>query len=85
MPPSVILEVVSTEPGVKGNTATNATKPATLETDVVLANSALAISTAKEIGISEAFDLAKDSLLSKKALKSFNTLIELSKWMFWIK
>jgi elongation factor P len=31
MPPSVILEVVSTEPGVKGNTATNATKPATLE------------------------------------------------------
>ena len=46
---------------------------------MVLANSALAISTAKEIGISEAFDLAKDSLLSKKALKSFNTLIELSK------
>ena len=49
------------------------------QTDVVLANSALAISTAKEIGISEAFDLAKDSLFSKKALKSFNTLIELSK------
>ena len=49
------------------------------QTDVVLANSALAISTAKEIGISEGFDLAKDSLLSKKALKSFNTLIELSK------
>jgi hypothetical protein len=39
----------------------------------------LAISTAKEIGISKAFDLAKDSLLSKKALQSFNTLIELSK------
>ena len=49
------------------------------QTDVVLANSALAISTAKEIGISEAFELAKDSLFSKKALKSFNTLIELSK------
>lgn len=32
MPASVILEVVATEPGVKGNTATNATKPATLET-----------------------------------------------------
>ena len=32
MPPSVILEVVSTEPGVKGNTATNALKPAKLET-----------------------------------------------------
>jgi len=32
MPASVILEVASTEPGVKGNTATNATKPAVLET-----------------------------------------------------
>lgn len=32
MPPSVILEVTSTEPGVKGNTATNALKPATVET-----------------------------------------------------
>ena len=28
----VILEVTHTEPGVKGNTATNATKPATVET-----------------------------------------------------
>lgn len=32
MPASVILEVTHTEPGVKGNTATNATKPATVET-----------------------------------------------------
>lgn len=32
MPASVILEVASTEPGVKGNTATNATKPAIVET-----------------------------------------------------
>ncbi|SHG32714.1 translation elongation factor P (EF-P) [Salegentibacter echinorum] len=32
MPASVVLEVAHTEPGVKGNTATNATKPATLET-----------------------------------------------------
>ena len=32
MPLNVILEVTQTEPGVKGNTATNATKPATLET-----------------------------------------------------
>ena len=32
MPASVILDVTHTEPGVKGNTATNATKPATLET-----------------------------------------------------
>jgi elongation factor P len=32
MPASVVLEVSSSEPGVKGNTATNATKPAVLET-----------------------------------------------------
>ena len=32
MPASVILEVTHTEPGVKGNTATNAIKPATVET-----------------------------------------------------
>ena len=32
MPASVILKVISTEPGVKGNTATNATKPAKVET-----------------------------------------------------
>ncbi len=32
MPTHVYLEVAHTEPGVKGNTATNATKPATMET-----------------------------------------------------
>lgn len=32
MPASVILEVIYTEPGLKGNTATNATKPAKVET-----------------------------------------------------
>ena len=32
MPPHVILEITYTEPGVKGNTATNATKPAKVET-----------------------------------------------------
>lgn len=32
MAASVILEVTYTEPGIKGNTATNATKPATVET-----------------------------------------------------
>ncbi len=31
LPASVVLEVTHTEPGVKGNTATNATKPATVE------------------------------------------------------
>ena len=32
MPSSVVLEVTYSEPGVKGNTSTNATKPATVET-----------------------------------------------------
>ena len=32
MPASVVLEVTQADPGVKGNTATNATKPATVET-----------------------------------------------------
>ena len=32
MPSHVYLEVAHTEPGLKGNTATNATKPATMET-----------------------------------------------------
>lgn len=36
MPASVILEVTHTEPGIKGNTATNATKPATVETGAIV-------------------------------------------------
>ncbi|MCC8171891.1 MAG: elongation factor P [Parabacteroides sp.] len=32
MPPNVVLEVTYTEPGVKGDTATNTLKPATVET-----------------------------------------------------
>ena len=32
MPSNVTLKVIQTEPGVKGNTATNALKPATVET-----------------------------------------------------
>ena len=32
MPTYVILEITYTEPGLKGDTATNATKPATVET-----------------------------------------------------
>jgi elongation factor P len=32
MPQSVVLLVTHAEPGVRGNTATNATKPATVET-----------------------------------------------------
>ena len=36
LPASVTLEVTQTEPGVAGNTVQNATKPATLETGVVV-------------------------------------------------
>ncbi|MCF6214341.1 MAG: elongation factor P [Flavobacteriaceae bacterium] len=36
MPASVVLEISHTEPGVKGNTATNATKPATVETGATI-------------------------------------------------
>ena len=36
MPQSVTLEISATEPGLKGNTATNATKPATLETGATI-------------------------------------------------
>ena len=36
LPASVILEVTATEPGIKGNTATNATKPATVETGAII-------------------------------------------------
>ncbi|RED49499.1 elongation factor P [Seonamhaeicola aphaedonensis] len=36
MPANVILEVTHTEPGIKGNTATNATKPATVETGAIV-------------------------------------------------
>ena len=32
LPPFVVLKVTYTEPGIKGDTATNATKPATMET-----------------------------------------------------
>ena len=36
LPSHVILEVLNTEPGFKGNTATGANKPATLETGYIL-------------------------------------------------
>ena len=32
MPTSVVLEITYTEPGIKGDTATNTLKPATVET-----------------------------------------------------
>jgi elongation factor P len=36
LPASVELEVVQTEPGIKGDTVSNVTKPATLETGAVV-------------------------------------------------
>jgi len=36
LPPSVELEVISTDPGLRGDTATAGTKPATLETGLVI-------------------------------------------------
>jgi len=36
MPPAVVLNVTQTDPGVRGDTATGATKPATMETGLVL-------------------------------------------------
>ena len=36
LPPSVELRVTYTEPGVKGDTATGGTKPATLETGMTV-------------------------------------------------
>ena len=36
LPAHIVLEVIETEPGVKGNTATGATKPATVETDYTI-------------------------------------------------
>ena len=36
LPAHIVLDVIETEPGVKGNTATGATKPATVETDYTI-------------------------------------------------
>ena len=36
IPPSVVLEVAETEPGIKGNTATGATKPAKTDTGLTI-------------------------------------------------
>ena len=49
------------------------------QNNVVCANAALAISTVNKSSIEDSFHLAMDSLLSGKALNSFNALIELSK------
>ena len=61
MPPNVILKVVSTEPGVKGNTATNATKPATLETGAVV-NVPLFINEGDKIKVDSVKEVIKKDL-----------------------
>jgi len=60
MPANVVLKVISTEPGVRGNTATNATKPATLETGAVV-NVPLFINEGDKIKI----DTAKKSYIER--------------------
>lgn len=60
MPASVILEITHTEPGVKGNTATNATKPATVETGAQI-NVPLFINEGDKVKI----DTAKSSYLER--------------------
>jgi len=49
------------------------------QNDVVCANAAMAISVVKECTIKKGFELAKESLNSKKALQALTTLQELSK------
>ncbi len=60
LPQSVILEITHTEPGVKGNTATNATKPATVETGAKI-NVPLFINEGDKIKI----DTSKGSYLER--------------------
>jgi len=50
LPASVVLKVTYTEPGVKGDTASNATKPATLETGLTV-NVPLFISEGDEVKV----------------------------------
>ena len=61
MPPNVILEVTSTEPGVKGNTATNATKPLTLETGAIV-NVPLFINEGDKIKLIQLKELTKKDI-----------------------
>ncbi|MFD1294106.1 elongation factor P [Lutibacter holmesii] len=60
MPLNVILEITHTEPGVKGNTATNATKPATVETGATI-NVPLFINEGDKVKI----DTAKGAYLER--------------------
>ena len=48
------------------------------QNNVVCANAAMAIATVTNKSVEDSFELAKESLLSKKALNSFETLVKLS-------
>ncbi|MFO7181624.1 MAG: hypothetical protein DIU78_023180 [Pseudomonadota bacterium] len=37
LPPHIVVQVTETEPGVRGDTATNVTKPATISTGATIA------------------------------------------------
>ena len=50
--------------------------------NVVCANASMAISLSKNVSIIEAFEIAKESIKSKSALRCFEKLIELMKWKF---
>ena len=62
MPQSVTLEVTATEPGLKGNTATNATKPATLETGATI-NVPLFINEGDSIKIDPSFNKSRSNTM----------------------
>ena len=69
MPISVVLEVTHAEPGVKGNTATNATKPATVETGARI-NVPLFINEGDKIKIETVIIALFEMLLDDKILNS---------------
>ena len=68
MPASVVLEVTYSEPGVKGNTSTNATKPATVETGATI-NVPLFINEGDKVKIDTATGSYMERDKKKKSLK----------------
>ena len=57
-------------------------KGSTEQENVVCANASMAISLSKKVTIIEAFEIAKESIKSKAALKCFEKLTELMKWEY---
>ena len=52
------------------------------QNNVVCANAGLAISISKNITIKEGFEIAKETLISGKALDSFNKLKNVMAWRY---